>query len=380
MIRRCSNEMLGLYLHVPFCSAICNYCNFNRGLFDAGLKERYVAALIAEIERTGKGEQVDSVYFGGGTPSLLEPEEVGRIVETCRSAFVVVPDCEVTLEANPETVTLALLEGFRRAGVNRLSYGAQSFRNEELHRLSRMHDAQRVRGAVHEARAVGFDNVSLDLMMWLPGQSVADWLESIDQAIRLGPDHVSLYLLELYPQAPIRWEMGRHGWLQAPDEDAAAMYLTALDRLDGAGYRQYEISNVARPGRHSVHNVKYWSDGEWQGLGCGAHSTRDGVRWMNVAGTEEYVERILVGRDVTTHVRPLSTRERLGDAMFTGLRLVTGVDELAVQARYGVDIWKRYGPELQAFVDEGMLERADGRIRLSRQGMLLAHEIMAVFV
>src|SRR3989449_1047538 len=269
--------MLGLYIHIPFCSAICNYCNFNRGLFDAGLKARYVDALVAEIARAGRAA-ADTIYFGGGTPSLLEPEEVARVIGACDEAFDVSPDREVTLEANPESVTEERLAAYRAAGVNRLSFGVQSFRDEELKRLTRLHDADRARAAYAEARRAGFDNVSLDLMMWLPAQRVEQWLASIDAAIDLAPEHLSLYLLEVYPNAPLKDDMARAQWSQAPDEDAATMYLTAMERLDGAGYEQYEISNVSRPGRRSRHNMKYWIDGEWLGVGGGAPSPRDGER------------------------------------------------------------------------------------------------------
>ena len=167
------SAMLGLYLHIPFCSSICNYCNFNRGLFESGLKDRYVAALEREILQAGRGEAVDTVYFGGGTPSLLEPEEIGRLIRACRQSFGVTPDAEVTLETNPETSNVLRMEGFRAAGVNRVSFGVQSFRDSELKRLGRLHSADRAGAAVAEARAAGFDNVSLDLMMWLPEQSIA---------------------------------------------------------------------------------------------------------------------------------------------------------------------------------------------------------------
>ncbi len=290
--------MLGLYLHVPFCSAICNYCNFNRGLFDADLKRRYVDALVQEIERAApppSAPTADTIYFGGGTPSLLEPSEIQRVIENCRSTFAVTSDAEVTIEANPETVTTERLADYRAAGVNRISFGVQSFRDDELQRLSRLHGANRARAAFGEARAAGFDNVSLDLMMWLPAQPVDHWLESVDAAIALSPEHLSIYLLEVYPNAPLRDEMARARWSQAPDEDAETMYLTAMDRLAAAGLEQYQISNVARPGRQSRHNLKYWSDGQWLGFGCGAHSTCDGVRWKNVSSTEEYVARVGAG-------------------------------------------------------------------------------------
>jgi oxygen-independent coproporphyrinogen-3 oxidase len=375
------NDMaLGLYVHIPFCSAICNYCNFNRGLFDADLKTRYVAALQQEIHRRADGEAADTIFFGGGTPSLLEPDEVGSIISTCRSTFAVTPDAEITLEANPETITDEKLSGFREAGVNRLSFGVQSFRDEELLRLSRLHSASRARDAFAMARTAGFDNVSLDLMMWLPGQSVADWLTSIESLIGLRPEHASLYLLEIYPNAPLRDTMARGRWVVAAEDDAAEMYLQAMDALDRAGYEQYEISNVARPGRESRHNIKYWTDGEWFGFGCGAHSTRKGVREKNVASTTEYISLVAAGGQLAAERRPLTEHTRLEEALFMGLRLAKGIDLTALESRYQTDVWRRYGTELQPFIDQGLLIYDGAHLSLTRSGMLLANEVMAVFV
>ena len=371
---------LGLYVHIPFCSAICNYCNFNRGLFDAALKERYVAALLAEIAEAGDGSSADTIYFGGGTPSLLEPSEVRGIIDKCRRAWHVAPDAEITLEANPETATPERLAGFRAAGVNRLSIGVQSFSDAELRRLSRLHSAEKATAAFRAARATGFDNVSLDLMMWLPQQSVPQWLESVDALIELGPEHASMYLLEIYPNAPLRDAMARGAWSVAPEDDAAEMYLSGLDRMDSAGYVQYEISNVARPGRESRHNLKYWTDGEWLGFGCGAHSTRRGVRWKNLAAPEEYIAAVTAGGQLATDRRVLTDAERLEEALFMGLRLNDGLDLQEVKSHYAVDVWQEYGRELQPFVDGGLLVYDGRSLRMPRQGMLLAHEVMAVFI
>jgi oxygen-independent coproporphyrinogen-3 oxidase len=372
--------VLGLYVHIPFCSAICNYCNFNRGLFDAALKEQYVAALLREIAAQGDGSPADTIYFGGGTPSLLEPAEIASIIEACRHHFAVAPDAEITMEANPETVTPERLVGFREAGVNRLSYGVQSFRDEELQRLSRLHSASRAAEAFAMARRAGFDNISLDLMMWLPQQTIAQWLESVDALIALGPDHASLYILELYPNAPLRDTMARSKWSLAPDDDAAEMYLEAMARLDAAGYEQYEISNVARSGRESRHNLKYWTDGEWLGFGCGAHSTRRAVRWKNLSSTTEYIAAVASGGQLGVERRELHGREALEEALFTGLRLTRGIDVHAVKIRYNADVWEIYGAELEPFREAGLLIY-DGRLlRLSRAGMLLANEIMSQFL
>ncbi len=371
---------LGLYLHIPFCDAICNYCNFNRGLFDAGLKRRYLDALNLEIATCGDTGRVDSVFFGGGTPSVLEPSEVAGLITRCRSSFDVDPAAEITLEMNPETASRERLDGYRAAGVTRLSLGVQSFRDEELRRLGRLHTAARAIEAFGLARAAGFDDISIDLMVWLPEQTVTHWIESVETLVDLGPDHASLYLLELYPNAPLKEEMARGGWSQAPDDIAAEMYHIGLDRLDAAGYRQYEISNVARSGRRSRHNLKYWSDGAWVGFGCGAHSTRDGRRWHNVSEIGRYIDRLSDGSSPVARCRTLSADERLTDTLFLGLRLSEGVDLTALERRYAVDVWARWGRELAPFVGDGVLLHDRNRLRLTRDGMLLANEVMRVFV
>lgn len=373
-------DPLGIYVHIPFCSSICNYCNFNRGLLDSDLKARYVEALLQEIASAPSGTRADTIFFGGGTPSLLEADEIASIVDAVRARVELDPGSEITLETNPETVDRGKLERFRAAGVNRLSFGVQSFRDAELKRLGRIHSAERARVAVREARAAGFDNVSLDLMMWLPGQAVNDWLANVDALIAADPEHASLYLLELYPNAPLKEDMARSGWSLAPDDDAAEMYERGMEKLESAGFHQYEISNVARPGRESRHNLKYWTDGEWLAFGCGAHGTFRGERWKNVSATEEYVSRVTGGRTAIAERRPLSAEVRLEEALFTGLRLTAGLDLDRFARRYGVDVWGRFGDRLQPFVEAGWLVHGSGRLRLTRAGMLMANEVMAVFV
>jgi oxygen-independent coproporphyrinogen-3 oxidase len=377
---------LGLYIHVPFCSAICHYCNFNRELLDDGLKRRYVDAAIAEIRSApvrlglGAAPAVDTIFFGGGTPSLLAGCEIGAILDACRERFSVAAGAEVTIEANPETVSVPALAAYRHAGVNRISVGVQSFRGEELRRLGRIHDVARARQAVAQAREAGFDNLSLDLMMWLPEQSVAQWLESVEAAIDAGPEHLSLYMLELYPNAPLREDMARAGWSQAPDEDAAEMYEQAMARLEGAGYLQYEISNVARPGRQSRHNLKYWRDDEWVGIGPGAHSTVAAQRWKNVSATDQWTARIEAGAPTDVERRVLTPEERWQEALITGLRLTEGIDLESFRQKYGLDIEARYGDHLRPYLDEGLALLDAGRLRLSRRGMLVANEVLLVFL
>jgi oxygen-independent coproporphyrinogen-3 oxidase len=372
--------VLGLYIHIPFCASICSYCNFNRGLYDAALEERYVSALESEIRTAGDGSAADTIFFGGGTPSLLDPGKIARLIGACRDAFAVAPDAEVTLEANPETVSVERIEAFARAGVNRVSVGVQSLVDAELVRLGRTHDSSRARRAVADVQAAGIENVSADLMLWLPGQGMDEWNTTIEGLIAMAPAHVSMYLLELYPNAPLREAMARARWSLAPDDDAADMYLSALERFEAAGYAQYEISNVARPSRPSRHNLKYWRDGEWLGFGCGAHSTRGSARWKNVASTEEYIAKAREGSDLAVGRSTRSVLECLEDALFTGLRLTDGIDLSEIGERYGIDVWTRYGDALEPHIRAGRAVREGTRLRLTRSGMLVANDVMTVFV
>ena len=287
---------------------------------------------------------------------------------------------EVSLEVNPESSTLSRLDGWLKAGVTRLSFGVQSFRDDELKRLGRRHTAGRAKKAVRQARAVGYDDISIDLMLWLPAQNRVHSRESIDALVELDPDHASLYLLELYPNSPLREDMARAGWSLAADDDAIHMYLEALAITDAAGYEQYEISNVARPGRRCRHNLKYWRDGEWLGFGCGAHSTRNNARWRNISQTALYIEAVTAGRSVVAERRILSNTERIGDMLFTGLRLTDGLDLNQILLRHGVGVMETYGSELEPFIKAGLLIQKFGKLQLTRQGMLVANEVMRAFV
>jgi oxygen-independent coproporphyrinogen-3 oxidase len=297
-----------------------------------------------------------------------------------------VPGAEITLEVNPETSSVGRLAGFREAGVNRLSFGVQSFDDAELGRLGRVHSSDRAARALVEARAAGFDNVSLDLMLWLPGQSRVSWRATVNRAIEVAPDHLSLYLLELYPNAPLRDAMARGidrrdgDWRQTADDEAADMYLEGLEALDEAGFDQYEISNVARPGRQSRHNLKYWQAGDWRGFGCGAHSTVGARRWQNVASTTDYVARVSRAEDLRARHEMRPEESRIEEALFTGMRLTAGIDRVVFAARFGLDPWTRYGETLAPCIGDGLVWARGQRFGLTRQGMLVANEILLTFV
>lgn len=373
--------MAGLYLHIPFCQAICHYCNFTRGLVEAAVQARYVDALATDIARHAGDAAIDSIYLGGGTPSVLTGAQVARLVRTCREAFAVASDAEITMEANPESVSEASAAAFLEAGVTRVSLGVQSFRDDELARLGRLHSAARAAQAVADLRRAGADNVSLDLMLWLPDQRPGHLRESIARLVDLAPEHASVYLLEIYPQSPLREAMARSGWSVAPDDDAADMYLDTMSALEAAGYRQYEISNVARPGRESRHNLTYWRDGNWLAFGAGAHGADDTCRWRVVSGTGDYIARVDRGDDTVAERWPRDGATRCEEALFMGLRLVEGLDLPRFRARYGLDVWGRYGEALEPFVRAGHLVHQPGRrISLTRPGMLVANDAMAVFL
>ena len=373
--------MAGLYVHVPFCQAICAYCNFTRGLVDDAVQARYVDALVTDIARHAADVTVDSIYFGGGTPSVLTPPQIGRVIDACRGAFQVTADAEITMEANPESVSEARAAGYLAAGVNRVSLGVQSFRDEELERLGRLHSAARAAEAVGELRRAGVDNLSCDLMLWLPEQRPEQLRESVARLVEVGPDHASVYLLEVYPQSPLKDAMARGHWSVAPEDDAADMYLETMAALEVAGYQQYEISNVARPGRESRHNLHYWRDGDWLAFGAGAHGANDRERWRVVSGTSDYIARVTAGADVVAERWPRDTATRCEEALFMGLRLVEGLDLPRFRARYGLDVWARYGEALTPFIVAGhLVHEPDRRIFLTRTGMLVANDAMSVLL
>lgn len=302
------------------------------------------------------------------------------MIGACRQTFELADDAEVTLETNPETATPQRLAAFRAAGINRISFGVQSFDDEELRRLGRIHSAARAKDAIRAAQTIGFASVSFDLMLWLPQQSRETWRRTVYEAVELRPDHLSLYLLELYPNAPLKEDMARRGWSQAPDDDAAEMYLEALDVLEREGLHQYEISNVARDGHRSRHNLKYWQAGQWFGFGCGAHSTVAGLRWKNMSGTEDYVQRIIAGESPALDRQCLSRQAQVEEALFMGMRLTDGIDRGWFRARFGADPWDRYGQELSPYIQSGQVWHRDGRFGLTRDGMLVANTVLEVFV
>ena len=375
----------GIYIHVPFCRSRCSYCDFATGTFEAALADAYVGALVCEIESfefDGALAEVDTVYFGGGTPSLLTPLQVSRVLKAVRRRFDVDARAEVTLELNPGTVTPEHLRALREAGVNRASFGAQTFDDRELKRLGRTHTADETRRTFKDLRAAGFDNISFDLIAGLPRQTLRAWERNLEEALALRPEHLSLYLLEVHEGTPLA-EQIRQGRYSTPDPDLAAeMYRVMVERAHAAGYEQYEISNFCLAGRESRHNLKYWTGAPFYGFGNSAHSF-DGrrTRWANERDARAYVKLIEEKGAAIVAREELDERGAGAEALFLGLRLLSkGVDLAEHRARFRLDVRADYAADLARFDEAGLIELDGDVLRLTPAGALLSNEVFAAFV
>ena len=383
------NMSAGVYLHIPFCKSRCSYCDFATEVYrDSGAVDRYVNSLVREIglfkaapltAEPGANQCVsaDTIYFGGGTPSLLEPGQVERILSVVRGRFEVSRDAEITVEMNPATVSAVSLAAYREAGVNRASFGVQTFNDRDLKLLARGHDANDARETFKLLRETGFENISFDLIAGLPGQTLNEWERNLDEALAMGPEHLSLYLLEIHQGTPLAEQL-RSGRRPMPDEDAAAqMYETMLDRTADAGYKQYEISNFARPGFESRHNSKYWQLDPVYGFGVSAHSFDGVVRYSNERDTARYVQRMEEGGNAEIVREKVNTESEF---IFLGLRLTKGVRSAEFRERFGLDLREKYAGELERLSDLELVEASSQSIKLTRKGMLYSNEVFAEFV
>jgi oxygen-independent coproporphyrinogen-3 oxidase len=378
-------DCAGIYIHVPFCRSRCSYCDFATGAYEGALAESYVLALAREIETFERVEgraEVDTVYFGGGTPSLLTPAQVSRVLEAVSRRFDVDVCAEVTLEMNPGTVTPEHLRELRAVGVNRASFGAQTFDDRELKRLGRTHTSDDTRRTLEDLRAAGFDNLSFDLIAGLPEQTLEAWERNLEESLRLSPEHLSLYLLEVHEGTPLAAQI-REGRYREPDPDLAAeMYRLLVERTRERGYEQYEISNFCVAGRESRHNVKYWTGAPYFGFGCSAHSF-DGrqTRWSNERDASAYVKLIEEKGSALVTLDELDERDASAEALFLGLRLLgRGVDLAEHRARYRRDVRADYAEDLARFGEAGLIELDGDVLRLTPAGALLSNEVFSAFI
>ena len=371
----------GIYIHIPFCKSRCSYCDFATGLYQTQLAERYVQALIVDLNTTRAGElplDVDTIYLGGGTPSMLSPNQIERILKAVQRRFNIASNAEVTIEINPGSVTKAKLNQFRDLGINRASFGAQTFDDSELARLGRSHNSSDTLRTFEHLRDAGFQNISFDLIAGLPGQAMSQWQNNVERSLELKPEHLSFYLLEVHPNTPLAQHIER-GIQPKPDDDLAAeMYEWMLERACDAGYEHYEISNLCLPGFESRHNRKYWTGDAYYGFGCSAHSF-DGrsLRWANERDVARYVEAIENKLTPIVEETQLSQSELRAEAVFLGMRLMRGVDTHEYQQAFGVDLLTEHKEDLGRFSEAGLIEFDGDVLRLTRAGALMSNEVFA---
>lgn len=381
-----------VYLHIPFCQHRCGYCDFNTYAGQENAIPEYIAALKKEIQMAGEKVPVHTIFFGGGTPSLIPPALMGGILVTIATVFDLQPDAEITLEANPGTVSPESLRQLRAAGFNRISYGMQSAHPDDLRLLERQHDHLDVIHAVEWARIAGFDNLSLDLIFALPFQTLERWKWSLEQALLLKPDHLSLYGLTIEHGTPFRRHLER-GLIPLPDDDLGAdMYEWAGQRLNEAGFAQYEISNWAKqtPAGPLMarHNLQYWRNLPYYGFGAGAHGYIHGTRTANVNGIRAYIQRIETGTGQFPAAVSITTVDRwtaMEEHMMVGLRLTEeGVSDELFTKRFGVSLEQAFAEPLKRLAPTGLLEWVDQggerRLRLSKRGQLVGNQVFQMFV
>jgi oxygen-independent coproporphyrinogen-3 oxidase len=376
-------ETASLYLHIPFCHTRCYYCDFNTYAGMLPVREPYVRAMLTEIELAGKMAQPAdntprrsrTIFFGGGTPSLLSVQQMQRLLQACSTAFTVDADAEITLEANPGTLTQEQLAGLREAGINRLSMGAQSFDAGLLKSLGRIHTPEEITQAVTYARAAGFTSINLDFMFGLPQQTMQQWQETLRQALELRPEHFSLYSLIIEEGTPF-YDWTHEGRITPGDEDLCAdMYEYADELLQQAGYINYEISNWALPGHHSRHNLTYWQNLPYIGMGAGAYSYFGNRRFSNERDPLTYNKILKSGRIPEVESEPVEREQEMSETAFLALRTALGLHLPTFEQRFSQPFAQFVGNRLQIVEEAGLLEHEDGWLRLSKRGRLLGNEV-----
>lgn len=378
----------GLYVHVPWCRSKCPYCDFNSYAASVWPEERYVRELVRELDREAaneawRGRSLDTIFFGGGTPSLFSAESIARVIEAAARLRPLTPNAEITLEANPGTVSLETLRRFREAGVNRISFGIQSFHPHLLKVLGRAHTVEETRLAAPMARAAGFENLNLDLIFAVPGQSLGDWRSDLDTVIRFRPEHVSAYNLT-YEEGTAFFALRAERRLEPASEDVeAAMFDEARERLGAVGYRAYEVSNFSLPGFEARHNLNYWRAGAYLGIGAGAHSYHGvpsgGRRWANERDPGKYMDRVLYDGSAVVFEELVDERKSAGEFAFLNLRLARGFSEERFRARFGREIDEIF-PAVTEMAASGLLDRREGRLSLTPRGLRLADSVFAAFL
>lgn len=374
---------LGLYLHVPFCMKKCKYCDFLSWAGSEEEQETYVQGLLKEIEsyrEFAKGYKVSTVFLGGGTPSILSGEQIERILGAVSDVFMMDKHAEITLETNPGTVTEEKLRSYKKAGINRLSIGLQSVKNENLKLLGRIHTYEEFLQSYELARQEGFKNISVDLISSLPGQTLESWKEELQEIVRLNPEHVSVYQLILEEGTPFYETYADHPELLPDEEVSREIYLSTGRILSEAGYEQYEISNYAKPGQESRHNLKYWDRADYLGLGLGAASMVRNIRMTNTRDLKTYLEHCSQPKTMRKDVQFLEEPRQMEEFMFLGLRKTRGVSRKEFHRVFGRDMDMVYEKTLAKCLENGMLKEHKDRVFLSEEGVLVSNLVLSEFL
>lgn len=378
-------EPAGIYIHIPFCRSKCGYCAFASYPLAGYDPEAYLGALYREIafyreQAWCRGRIFDSLFLGGGTPTILGGAQLTGLLDALRASFIVSPDAEISVESNPNTVDAAKLAALATAGVNRLSLGIQTFDDPTLRRIDRTHSAAEGEGAVNLARQAGFTNLSLDLIYGLPGQSPPAWRETLARAVALTPEHLSVYQLSIESGSRFA-ELATAGKLTLPDEASETeMAEETVIHLSRAGFERYEISNYARPGYRCRHNLNYWHNRSWLGLGAGAVGALAGLRLRNSADPRHYQQCWEGGQPAWVEAEGLDRERSFRETVIMGLRLIEGLDLTELGDRFGIDLREYYGQTLARLVTKGLLELTDTRLRLTAQALPVANQVLVELV
>lgn len=368
---------LGIYIHIPFCASKCNYCDFNSRVAPEVLKTEYIDALCKEIERFAEdGDIVDTIYFGGGTPTILEPEQLIRVLDAVRRRFSVDENCEITTECNPATMGYDGFAALKRAGFNRISVGVQSADDEQLKVLGRIHNFGDAKKCIADAKRAGFENVSLDLMFGIPNQDLESWAKTLKSAIKLNPQHISCYALKIEEGTPFA-SMDLN---VADDERSREMYEKCVEILQQSGYSRYEISNFARSGIESRHNQKYWKCEDFVGFGAGAYSCYMGERYSNIYDVKIYIECALKGECSAADRIVLDKEDMMSEFVFLGLRMDAGISGAEFAARFSVDIFDVFGDEMDKNLKRGTIIQSGDRLKIPPDFIYVSNAILSDFV
>ncbi len=370
-------DKLGIYIHIPFCRSKCDYCDFYSLAGRDDRMDQYQKALLSHIKETAPLAQdfpVDTIYIGGGTPSYYGAKRLKELLGVIRKLYKVEKDAEVTVECNPDSVDVKSLKILRKAGVNRLSMGMQSANACELERIHRIHTPQQVNEAATAARKAGFTNLSLDLIYGLPGQTMDSWKDTVEHALSLIPQHLSCYGLKVEEGTPLAARVAQ-GEVLPDDDQQADLYLWTVGRLERAGYPQYEISNFAKPGFASRHNLRYWLTQPYIGFGPGAHSDFGGRRYSFVRDLDAYIQGVLQGGDIIDESEIIPKRERCGEYLMLRLRTVQGINEQEYRSTYFMD-FAPLQARLEQFRAQGWAEQTDGRWNFTPKGFLLSNQLI----